>query len=156
CGCLVNSHCDDSDPCTSDTCSPPGSCNNDPIPDDDGDGLCNAVDNCPEFWNPTQDAALFGQTIEVSICDSVFCLVWPTAVPMLAVRGDFIRVGDIGTYLTNAQTPPSVATAVLDGTVPAVGAGLWYLVQPDCAAPSWSSGGPGELTGARDASPNLP
>jgi sugar lactone lactonase YvrE len=49
--------CDDGDPCTVDTCDPARGCVHTPSPDTDGDGVCDAIDNCPTVPNPTQDPA---------------------------------------------------------------------------------------------------
>lgn len=46
--------CDDGDPCTMDSCDPATGCISTPIPDSDGDGYCDAIDNCPNVANPDQ------------------------------------------------------------------------------------------------------
>jgi hypothetical protein len=45
---------EDGDPCTEDVCIS-GECENLSLPDTDGDGVCDAVDNCPDIGNPGQD-----------------------------------------------------------------------------------------------------
>ncbi|MEO8588277.1 MAG: thrombospondin type 3 repeat-containing protein, partial [Flavobacteriales bacterium] len=40
-------NCDDGDPCTIDLCSPSFGCVHTPASDADGDGVCDALDNCP-------------------------------------------------------------------------------------------------------------
>lgn len=48
--------CDDGDPCTVDYCdSGTGGCVFDPLPDTDGDGICDAEDNCPFNANSGQE-----------------------------------------------------------------------------------------------------
>jgi len=149
CGCLVDADCDDGEPCTADTCDTgTGDCFNDPVPDTDSDGWCDTIDNCPHFSNPDQGAAVFGQTI-VALDDENFG--WGFSVDMFSVRGDFVSGADIGAYTTNADISGFV-DRFFDPTVPSVGAGLWYLVRPDCPVGSWSTGGAGEVPGARDAS----
>ena len=47
--------CDDSNPCTADICSAGSdTCVNTLVNDPDGDGVCDAVDNCPTVFNPDQ------------------------------------------------------------------------------------------------------
>lgn len=47
--------CDDSDVCTADACSTASdSCVNTLVNDPDGDGTCDALDNCPTVFNPDQ------------------------------------------------------------------------------------------------------
>jgi hypothetical protein len=151
CGCLVDADCDDGDPCTADTCDTgTGDCFNDPVPDTDDDGWCDTIDNCPQFSNPDQGPALFGQTV---IALDKVTFGWSFSVEMFAVRGAFVSGADIGAYVTNAQTSGTV-DRLPDSTLPPVGEGLWYLLRPDCSVGSWSTGGAGEVPGARDA--NLP
>ncbi|MBL7944624.1 MAG: thrombospondin type 3 repeat-containing protein [Flavobacteriales bacterium] len=45
-GCSSNTACDDNDPCTVDLCLD-GFCTHTPVPDTDGDGVCDAIDTCP-------------------------------------------------------------------------------------------------------------
>ncbi|MBL7938454.1 MAG: thrombospondin type 3 repeat-containing protein [Flavobacteriales bacterium] len=47
-GCSSASECNDSDPCTIDACVN-GTCTFTPAADSDGDGLCDAIDNCPSL-----------------------------------------------------------------------------------------------------------
>ncbi len=148
CGCLTDPDCDDEDPCTADSCdTDTGDCFNDPVPDTDGDGWCDTVDNCPQFSNPDQGPALFGLTV-LALDEEEWG--WASAVNMVAVRGIFVVPADIGSYETNAQVS-GFSDRLFDPTMPGEGTGLWYLLKPDCPVGSWSSGGPGELPGVRDA-----
>jgi len=47
-GCSSNTICDDNDPCTVDLCVD-GFCTHTPFADSDGDGVCDATDNCPSL-----------------------------------------------------------------------------------------------------------
>jgi len=62
-------NCDDSNPCTSDTCSPASdACTNVVVNDAEGDGICDAIDNCPSVFNPDQadsDGITGGATVLV-------------------------------------------------------------------------------------------
>jgi hypothetical protein len=146
CGCLVNADCDDGDPCTIDTCVP-GTCFNNPVPDTDLDGFCDFIDNCPDFWNPTQAPALFQHTV-LALSETIFG--WGVTVPTRIVRGPFVNVGDIGNFNIDADVT-GITDNVIDSTMPLVGQGLWYLMRPDCASASWSTGSPSEVPG-RDTS----
>ncbi len=53
-GCLASLGCNDEDPCTEDVCLAGGVCDNVPLPDTDGDGVCDAVDNCHAISNSNQ------------------------------------------------------------------------------------------------------
>ena len=52
---LCDVSCDDGDPCTVDTCDPTNGCMHTPTKDSDGDGICDAADNCPTIPNPGQN-----------------------------------------------------------------------------------------------------
>jgi hypothetical protein len=52
---LCDVSCDDGDPCTADACDPAVGCSHAPASDGDGDGVCDAADNCPSVPNPGQD-----------------------------------------------------------------------------------------------------
>ncbi|MBL0044388.1 MAG: T9SS type A sorting domain-containing protein [Flavobacteriales bacterium] len=49
CECIAGTplNCDDGNPCTLDSCDPLIGCVHTPAPDADGDGVCDALDNCP-------------------------------------------------------------------------------------------------------------
>jgi len=52
---LCDVSCDDGDPCTVDTCDPDRGCMHATSPDSDGDGVCDAADDCPSVADPKQD-----------------------------------------------------------------------------------------------------
>ncbi|MFN3875520.1 MAG: proprotein convertase P-domain-containing protein, partial [Flavobacteriales bacterium] len=55
---LPGTPCNDGDPCTAgDTWSMSCACVGTPLPDADGDGVCDALDNCPADANPGQEDA---------------------------------------------------------------------------------------------------
>ncbi|MBK7271241.1 MAG: hypothetical protein IPI07_17545 [Flavobacteriales bacterium] len=62
--------CDDGGPCTIDSCDPSLGCQFAPAPDADGDGLCDAIDNCPAVYgqvgSPCDDnsACTTGDTLD--------------------------------------------------------------------------------------------
>jgi hypothetical protein len=60
-------NCDDNNPCTADSCNTQGGCNHDPLPDFDNDGVCDAIDNCPNVPNSNQannDGDSFGNACD--------------------------------------------------------------------------------------------
>jgi hypothetical protein len=59
--------CGDGDPCTIDRCAA-GACTHAAAPDTDGDGLCDAIDNCPGVANPGQENA--DADGEGNVCDT--------------------------------------------------------------------------------------
>ncbi|MBK8614058.1 MAG: thrombospondin type 3 repeat-containing protein [Flavobacteriales bacterium] len=48
-GCSSNTACDDNDPCTVDLCVD-GFCTHTPVPDSDGDGVCDAIGLLVQYW----------------------------------------------------------------------------------------------------------
>jgi hypothetical protein len=52
---LCEASCDDGDPCTVDSCNETTGCVHEPSHDRDGDGVCDAVDNCPDVPDPNQE-----------------------------------------------------------------------------------------------------
>jgi hypothetical protein len=58
CGCFADAECDDRNACTTDFCDlASGACFGVPLPDADGDGVCDDLDNCPAVFNPGQQDA---------------------------------------------------------------------------------------------------
>jgi hypothetical protein len=121
--------------------------------DTDLDWICEAEDTCNLSPNPGGGAAVFGQTILAPDRTS-FDWVFPEDV--VAVRGDLSLVSS---YDVLAVDSHAGATSIAAPEVPASGAGLYWLLRPDCDPSSYASGGSGECAfgcppGERDG--NLP
>lgn len=107
--------------------------------DTDIDGVCNFGDNCPLTPNPDQGApAPFGETV-VALETNSFGWIAPTNASW--VVGDLDAVGAYGWF---AQDTASGTTSIAAPETPAAGDGYYWLLAPDCAVGSWSSGGSGE------------
>jgi hypothetical protein len=113
-----------------------GACLHDPLPDSDGDGVCDEFDNCPQIPNPDQGPAPLGQTLLVLPTKQDFD--WSAVLDVEWVRGDFVVAADIGSYAWTLDVTLTGAT-FNDPTTPVLDEGLWYLVKPDCPAGSWTS-----------------
>ncbi|MBI4169776.1 MAG: hypothetical protein HY510_07550, partial [Acidobacteria bacterium] len=74
CGCFADAECSDGIACTADSCDlSTGACVNAPLPDADGDGLCDAFDNCPTVANSDQsDVDGDGAGDRCDTCPTVF------------------------------------------------------------------------------------
>jgi hypothetical protein len=126
---------------------PAGSCIHEPVADFDQDEWCDPIDNCPQAYNPDQGPANFEQTVIFVSKDD---LQWGVALDVVIVRGPFTSPADVGDYTVDSNIS-GVVDGAFDGTLPPDGTGLWYIVKPNCPVGSWSSGGPGEVPGERDA-----
>jgi hypothetical protein len=124
-----------------------GTCFHETVPDFDLDDLCDPIDNCPQAYNPDQGPATFDQTVIFISKDDLY---WGVALDVVIVRGPFTTPVDIASYAFDVNIT-GVVDGAFDGTSPPDGEGLWYLVKPNCSAGIWSSGGPGEVPGGRDA-----
>ena len=106
--CLVSGDCNDNDPCTSDSCVDT-TCVYTALPDSDGDGLCDALDGCPntsgEVGDPCDDAN--DCTIDDVLAADCICTGMP--VQISAITGEALVIGD-GTY-TYIIDPVPGATA---------------------------------------------
>jgi cysteine-rich repeat protein len=154
-GCQSSAECDDGNPCTDDACTVQFSCLYTPIPDTDGDGSCDAVDNCPHTPNPGNGTARFPEPIRAS---NTTAFSWSVPRDVQWVRGNLAAVSS---YSYIEFVGSGFATSITSGSVPAPGSGFYYLVKPWCPATTWSSGGAGECAvpgscpaGGRDG--NLP
>jgi hypothetical protein len=129
--CQSNLNCDDLNACTTDSCQAgSGACIHTPLPDSDGDGVCNVVDTCPSFPNPGQGAVVFPNTI-LAVNPGQFC--WSTPVTLKGVRG---RLSLVSSYaVDNVFNLPSATCFPIAGTA----TDDYYLIQPDCPAGSWQS-----------------
>jgi len=124
--------------------------------DTDADGICTASDPCG-----TYDASgRFGQTVRVRQDGnpappppSQTSFVWEFPVNWRLARGTFTDSAEIGTYtadLLETGTGTETGTLTGDGD-PAPGDGFWYLLRPDCAIGSYSTGSPSERVGRDEA-----
>jgi hypothetical protein len=106
-----------------------------PYWDLDGDSVHNACDNCPDYPNPGQGAVVFEQTIRATTDDT---LAWTSAADVKSVRGD---LASVGTYGVNESGDLFAASSLTDASVPAPGAGYYYLVRiaGSCTVGSWQS-----------------
>jgi hypothetical protein len=103
--------------------------------DVDGDGVLNACDNCPDYANPAQGAVVFSERI-LATTDDTFA--WASPADVMFVRGD---LASVGSYVTDDTGVLLGATSFTDSTVPAAGAGKYYLVRlaGNCTVGSWQS-----------------
>ncbi len=105
-------------------------------PDSDGDGICDAVDNCPAVFNPDQGPVVFSQ--DILAVDQV-TFIWADPADIEFVSGDLLGVASYPVSRSgSALGATSISTAVDE---PASGAGFYYLVKlgGDCAAGSWQT-----------------
>jgi hypothetical protein len=133
--CQTDDECDDGDPCTSDSCDAAiGLCFHDPLPDSDGDGVCDVADNCPGSANPGGQAPLvFGQEI-FAPTPLEFC--WPDPADVIWVQGDLALVNAYA--IDEMQVAPG-AFCFAHPVVPDPEQGFYYLVKEDCPAGSWQN-----------------
>lgn len=92
-----------------------------------------ACDNCIYGFNPTQGAAIFGQSI-VAVDGSTFA--WAEPAEVVYATGDLAQVS---TYSTSVVQSLPLGTSLVDVALPASGQGFFYLTKPDCAVGSWQS-----------------
>jgi Tol biopolymer transport system component len=113
--------------------------------DSDADTIGNGADSCPFAGNPTQTRVVLGQTVRAT---SKTRFEWPVAVDVRFVRGPLSQVRVLATDLSGSLADTRRHT---DPTLPANGAGLYYLYAPDCDGRSYQT----ELgeEPARDAAP---
>jgi hypothetical protein len=114
--------------------------------DSDSDGVSNALDNCAYAPNPAQGPAVLGQTL-LAMGPNAFG--WSSPAPVAYVRGP---LESVGTYAYDLFETLPLGQTLADATLPNAGAGLYYLVKPDCAMGSWQSS-PGAEPGRDDVLP---
>jgi cysteine-rich repeat protein len=112
--------------------------------DTDLDGTPDALDTCPLSYNPGNGTALFDQPL-LALGPTALGWAWPSNVVWVCGRLDHLHE-----YGVLEQSAATGATSIETLEVPAPGYGLYWLVRPDCPQSSWSSGGTGEILGARD------
>ena len=139
--------CDDGIPCTEDfECQPGFGCLNIETEDSDGDGFCDAADNCAPVANPAQNPVPFQQTI-LAATPQVW--VWNDPISVIVAYGE---LGNLPSFTLLGQSPRFNATQAPLFDVPPLGSAYWLLVAVNCDANSWTSGGSSEAAG-RDSSP---
>lgn len=101
--------------------------------DSDADSVVNASDNCPFIANPTQQPIVFGATV---LAANATTFTWTTPFDVRFVRGP---LSSVRTYGINLSGKLVEATGYVDTTLPAAGAGFYYLFAPDCAGRSYQT-----------------
>jgi hypothetical protein len=162
-GCQTAPHCDDGSACTTDSCDPgTGDCSTTPVVCDDGSACttdsCDPLLGCQAVPVVCDD----GDACTTDSCDpETGCGVTPVSSPAEVggllfdadketlswtpvaeaftydlVRGDLTAL-PVGTGPGELCTGAIPSATTLDATVPAEGAGFWYLVRGanTCAAP---------------------
>ena len=124
-------------------------------PDQDGEGICDATDNCPNYPNPGQESQLVFPESIIAISQNVFA--WTTPADIVFVLGNIAGLPTYSTITMSFRSNKTLFTV----NDPPVGQNRYYLVRIDCAVGTWVSGGPNECpsapncpNGGRDA--NLP
>jgi hypothetical protein len=100
--------------------------------DTDGDTVVNAADNCPFIANPGQGTLVFPATVTATNSTT---FTWGAALDVRYVRGPLVRPP----YQTNLTGTLPEASGLIDGTVPAIGTGFYYLFAVDCPGRSYQS-----------------
>lgn len=138
--------CRDADLDTCDDCSS-GSDNpaNDGI-DTDGEGICDAGDNCVNVANPGQEDPFFFPETVRGTAKNVFS--WTTPLDFVFVVGS---VANLPAY-TIGNTQHRQNQSQFTAANPPAGVTRFYLVRVDCAVGTWASGGLNECPSA----PNCP
>ncbi len=129
--CVVAADCDDLNPCTTDACLPSGACTHAPLPDSDGDGICDGQDNCPNYANPGQ-GPVFAQPI-LWPSKNQFCWANPAAI-----HGVVGPLAGVSTYAVNNQYNDN-GTCHIAPEMPLPAQGRYYVVEPACPAGSYQT-----------------
>jgi len=109
-------------------------CVHDPLPDTDGDGVCDAADNCAQYPNPGGQAPLvFGQEI-IAVNPVEFC--WPDPTDVLWIQGPLDQVNAYAIDLVQVDLG---AVCFFHPDEPPPEEGFYYLVKRDCPAGSWQN-----------------
>jgi cysteine-rich repeat protein len=145
----VGEQCDDGNQINGDgcdACKPTPTNPGVPTSEDfDGDGMPNAVDNCPLTYNPGNGLARFDEVLR-ALNHQTFGWISPQSV--IWVSGSLDHVRD---YVTLGSVEVELATTITAQETPEVGHGSYWLVRPNCPNATWWSGGASEVPGARDA-----
>ncbi len=128
--CVADSECDDNNPCTADSCDPSGACVHAPLPDADGDGVCDPQDSCATYANPGQGTVVFPESIRFPNKNQ-FC--WSTPALVEGVQGPLNQVSSY-THVPIVLPGVPINCVSTPGTV-----SQYYVIQPRCQAASWQS-----------------
>jgi hypothetical protein len=134
--CQTSADCDDLNPCTSDSCQPSsGICKHVPLPDSDGDGICDPQDNCPNVANGGQGTLVFPIYPEMIVFPTKTQICWTTPSAVHVVVGP---LAGVSTYqvLGQSHDPSETCRSAVD---PIPNGGLYYLIERDCPAASFQS-----------------
>jgi hypothetical protein len=134
--CPSDADCIDDDPCTLDSCDTvSGYCIHDAaaMSDTDGDGVCDAADNCPMLVNSGGQAPRVFEEMIVAPNKIEFC--WTLPADIIWVEGD---LGNVSTYPVVSINPGTGAICFVHGGPP-LPDGSYYLVRDECLAGSWQS-----------------
>jgi hypothetical protein len=101
--------------------------------DADGDAVGDLCDNCIYGPNPAQGPAIFGQDV---VADDSQTFSWPVAADVVFVKGS---LAGVSSYVVDLVDSVALTNDLTDSSVPASGAGFFYLVRPDCAVGSWQT-----------------
>ncbi len=101
--------------------------------DADNDAVGDVCDNCIYGPNPAQGAAIFGQDV---VAEDQQTFSWPVAADVVYVKGNLTNVS---TYTVDLVDSIALTSELTDSSVPASGAGFYYLVRPDCGVGSWQT-----------------
>jgi len=127
--------CDDGDPCTADGCDPSTGCTNDPIPDADTDGACDAIDCAPLDGQFQTIPGEVGPTVTMvqSLDTGSAILAWD-AVPQAAHYNTYSSASPISSTMTCLESGDALGDGPMrteDGTLPAPGQLIHYLVSAE-------------------------
>jgi hypothetical protein len=132
--CLVAADCDDNNACTTDQCLPSGACAHAPLPDGDGDGVCDPQDNCSSYANGGQGPVIFSEPI-LWPTKNQFC--WSTPASIHGVVGPLSLVGSYA--ISNQYTDLSAVCHFAPEPPGPSGNGRYYVIEPDCPAGSYQT-----------------
>ena len=100
--CTVGASCDDGDPCTTnDVYASNCNCEGTALSDSDSDGICDAQDNCPTIYNPSQNPTACEDDLIIS-CTQVSSFL------------NFFGIYPVDLTISNGS-PPYTVVAISDG-----------------------------------------
>jgi hypothetical protein len=101
--------------------------------DADRDTVGDVCDNCIYGPNPTQGPAIFGQDV---VAEDQQTFSWPVAADVVYVKGN---LADVSTYEVDLVDSLALTNDLTNSSLPASGAGFYYLFRPDCVVGSWQT-----------------